>query len=125
MRRHGRHLVWPPAVHSTSSDHIKALCIKCDLTRKPECVDTMPDFTRSPMGTIRGGAIDLETVKRINIWIAKCAEDLVLCSDESDYVRDLTERYARFRVETESKVFRRGRGFVVANRTRVIERKRG
>ncbi len=95
------------------------LCLTCDLTRNPESfMHTKQDFTNELKGTIQGGFVDLETVQRINTCTAKCAEDLVLGRVESDYARDLTARYSRFRVETESKRFREPKGFLVANRTR-------
>jgi hypothetical protein len=82
---------------------------------------TNQDFAMEPKGTIQGGFIDWQTVQRINACTVKCAEDLVLGSAESDYARDLTARYSRFRVETESKRFREPRGFLIANRTRCVE----
>jgi Protein of unknown function (DUF4238) len=100
------------------------LCLMCDLTRNPQLIREMkPDFQQEPRGTIRGGFVGLKTVERINVCTVKCAEDLVLCSAESQYVRDLASAYSRFRVENESAKFRRGTGFIIASRTRVIERK--
>jgi hypothetical protein len=99
------------------------LCVACDLTHVPKAIREMPpDFTQFPLGTIRGGLVDLNTVTRINICIVKCAEDLVLCGFENDYVRDLTRTYSAFRVETESARFKTSKGFLVSNRTRVIDR---
>ena len=96
----------------------------CDLSRNPErFMHTEQDFTKEPKGTIRGGFVSLETVHRINTCTAKCAEDLVLGSAESDYSRDLTARYSKFRVETECKRFREPGGFRIAHRTRCIESK--
>jgi Protein of unknown function (DUF4238) len=98
------------------------LCLRCDLTRNAKGFpNTARDFTKEPQGTIRGGLVDQETIHKINICTAKCAEDLVLGSVESDYVRDLTARYSGFHVETESKRFRERTGFLIANRTRCIE----
>jgi len=98
------------------------LCLTCDLTLNPErFLHTEQDFTKEPKGTIRGGFVNLETVQRINICIAKCAENLVLSSAESEYARDLTSRYSRFRVDTESRKIRERGGFLIANRTRCIE----
>jgi hypothetical protein len=95
------------------------LCLTCDLTRNPgSFMHTKQDFTKEPKGTIQGGFVNLETVLRINACIAKCAEDLVLGSVESDYARGLTARYSKFRVETESMRFREPKGFLIANRTR-------
>jgi hypothetical protein len=100
------------------------LCLTCDLTRNPEWfMHTKQDFTQEPRGTIRGGFVELKTVQRINTCTAKCAEDLVLGSAESDYARGLTGRYSQFRVETESMRFREPRGFRIATRTRCIESK--
>jgi hypothetical protein len=101
------------------------LCIMCDLTRMPELRGSKPDFTQEPKGTIRGGLIDLNTVKKINVWIAKNAEDLVLCDGENDYVQELTKTYSKFRVENDSALFEHGRGYIVSNRTRIIKRKDG
>jgi hypothetical protein len=60
-------------------------------------------------------------VKKINAWIAKCAEDIVLTGAESDHVRDLTNTNAKFRVVTLSAGFPERKGFLIANRTRVME----
>lgn len=69
------------------------LCLTCDLTRNPgSFMHTEQDFTKEPTGTIQGGFVDLETVQRINTCTAKCAEDLVFGSVESDYARDVTAR---------------------------------
>ena len=98
------------------------LCLACDLTRSPETfMHTEQDFTNEPKGTIRGGFVNSETVQRINTCIAKCAEDLVFSSAESDYVRDLSVRYSKFHVVAENKRFREPRRFVIATRTRCIE----
>lgn len=99
------------------------LCITCDLTRNKEFWDMERDFTKEPLGTIRGGFVGPGIVEMVNACTAKCAEDLVLGSAESDYARDLTARYSKFRVETEAKRFREPTGFLIANRTRCIERK--
>jgi hypothetical protein len=99
------------------------LCVKCDLTRNLGIMRMEPDFTKEPKGTIRGGFVGAETVRRINICTVKCAEDLVLSRVESDYARDLTARYSKFRVETETKRFRQPTGFLIANRTRCNEGK--
>jgi hypothetical protein len=100
------------------------LCLMCDLTRNSNLIrETEPDFEQEPKGTIRGGSVRLETVERINICTAKCAEDMVLSSGQSQYARDLAAKYSRFRVENESAQFRRGKGFIIANRIRAIERK--
>jgi len=100
------------------------LCLTCDLTRNPErFIHTEQDFAQEPKGTVQGGFVDLETVQKINTCTAKCAEDLVLSSVESDYARDLTVLHSRFHVETEFNRFRTGNGFVIANRTRAVERK--
>ncbi len=101
------------------------LCIRCDLTRNPRGFRNMDDldFTKEPLGTIRGGFVGPSIVEKVNACTAKCAEDLVLGSAESDNARDLTARYSRFRVETESRRFREHRGFLIANRTRCIESK--
>jgi hypothetical protein len=99
-------------------------CIMCDLTTVPKHVlEAKPDFSKVPIAGVRGDAIRLQTVERVNASIVKCAEDLVITGVESDYVRDLTSTYSRFRVETESARFREPKGFLIANRTRVIERK--
>jgi hypothetical protein len=100
------------------------LCLTCDLTRNPgSFMHTKRDFTKEPKGTIRGGFVNLETVHAINTCTAKCAEDLVLTTVESDYARDLTARYSRFRVETETKRFKEPKGVLIANRRRCIESK--
>lgn len=102
------------------------LCLVCNLARNPErFMHTEPDFTKEPMGTIQGGSVTLDTVQRINTCTAKCAEDLVLSSVECDYARGLVSRYSKFRVETESRRFREPTRFVLASRTRCIERKDG
>jgi hypothetical protein len=98
------------------------LCLMCDLTRKPEFARSAPDFSRPSQGNIRGGKAESVTVERINIAIAKCAEELVITTGEDDYVQDLTAKYARFRVETESMRMRQHKGFLIGSRTRVIER---
>jgi Protein of unknown function (DUF4238) len=99
------------------------LCLMCDLSQNTKVRRTAPDFRSAPMGTIGGGLAHHETIERINVWVAKCAEDLVLCSGESEYVRDLTFKYAKYRVENEVSSIRQPKGFVLASRTRVVERK--
>lgn len=100
------------------------LCLRCDLTRNPDAfMHTKQDFTQEPKGTVQGGYINLETVQRINTCTVKCAEQLVLSSVESDYARDLTARYSRFHVETESTRLRERDGVLISNRTRCVERK--
>jgi hypothetical protein len=65
------------------------LCLMCDLSRRAdELHDDEPDFNQPPKGGIRGGLVEATTLEHINIWTARCAEDLILCSDESSYVRD-------------------------------------
>ena len=51
------------------------------------------------------------------------AELLQACDKALDDARDLAAKYSRFRVENESAQFRRGKGFIIANRIRAIERK--
>jgi hypothetical protein len=63
----------------------------------------------------------MKGVQRVNVCVAKCAEDLILCSGESQYVRDLASTYSRFRVESESTRLRTSRGFIIGNRTRSVE----
>lgn len=100
------------------------LCLMCDLTRVPEHVrNAKPDFSKPPIAGVRGGFVDPRTIEQVNACVAKCAEDIVLTSGESDYVRDLTSKYSRFRVETQSAKFPANKGFLIASRTRVIERK--
>jgi uncharacterized protein DUF4238 len=100
------------------------LCITCDLARNPRNLcDMQHDFTKEPLGTIRGGFVGPGIVERVNACTAKCAESLVLGSTKSEYARDLTARCSLFRVETESRRFREHRGFLIVNRTRCIERK--
>jgi hypothetical protein len=100
------------------------LCLRCDLARHPDLfASTRQDFTQEPKGTVRGGFVNLETVQMVNSYTAQCAEELVLHSEVSDYVRDLTARYARFRVEAESRQRREQKGIVIANRVRCVERK--
>lgn len=99
------------------------LCIMCDLSRNPAgWPDKARDFSKEPLGTIRGGPVGRGIVERVNAWTAKCAEDLVLGSAESDYARDLAARYSKFRVETESETFQEAGRHVIAHRTRCIER---
>ena len=64
---------------------------------------------------------DLGTVERVNAWIVKCAENLVLTGAESSYTQELAAWYSRFRVETELRRFREPKVFLIANRTRCIE----
>jgi Protein of unknown function (DUF4238) len=98
------------------------LCLRCDLTLVPEHIrEAKPDFEKMPHGGVRGGTVDLETGEKINDWIARCAEDIVLTGAKNDYVRDLTKKNAKFRVVTQSARFPEGKGFLIANRTRVIE----
>jgi Protein of unknown function (DUF4238) len=102
------------------------LCLVCDLSRyADELHEKQPDFNEPPKGGFRGGLAKAKTVERINIWGAKCAEELVLCTEETPYVRDLTATYARFRVENELTSRRHGKGFIVASLTRVREREAG
>ena len=84
---------------------------------------TKREFTKEPRGTIRGGFVNLETVLGINTCTAKCAEDSVLSTVESDYARDVTARYSRFHVETEVKRFQEPKGVLIAHRRRCIESK--
>jgi len=100
------------------------LCLMCDLTQNYEKSRLLEmDFTKEPIGTIRGGFINLDIAHRINTCTAKCAENLILSGVASDYARDLAARYSRFRVITESKRFREPKGFLIANHTRCIESK--
>jgi hypothetical protein len=100
------------------------LCLMCDLTKNPKTLrDTKPDFEQEPSGTVHGGLVAVEMVHRINTAVAKCAEELVLASNDNKYVRELTEKYSKFRVEHQSARFSVPRGFLIQNRTRVVERK--
>lgn len=100
------------------------MAIMCDLTEHGHrFMNSEPNFEQPPAEWISGGLAELRTVKKINECVVKCAEDLVLCSGESDYVKDLTERFARFSVENESMTIRTGRGFLLGSRTRATERK--
>ena len=102
------------------------LCLSVDLTEYPDRYLKGPgDFTQEPKGTVRGGAIIPEFVDRINQTVARCAEDLVFTSGESELVRDLVAQNSEFRVECESTRFPHGTGFIIANRTRVIKRQTG
>jgi hypothetical protein len=98
------------------------LCLMCDLTLKPQYIKIEPDFTKEPDGKVKGGLVSPKTVDFVNSCVAKCAEEIVIASSERDYVRNLTVKYSRFRVENESAKFRQSNGFLIANRTRVIER---
>jgi hypothetical protein len=100
------------------------LCLMCDLTQNPRAVQQTPDFQQEPKGTIRGGFVPVEMIHRINISVAKCAEELVLSSSDSDYVRSLTAKYSSFRVEHQSIRLKMPNGFLIQGRTRVIERSR-
>lgn len=98
------------------------LCIMCDLTRNPaEPPDKIDDLSKEPPGAIRGGPVGRGVVERVNTWIARCAEDLVLASTESDYARDLAARSSRFRIVEEAETFREAGRYVIATRTRCIE----
>jgi Protein of unknown function (DUF4238) len=100
-----------------------SLCLMCDLSLYAKEVHKQePDFNQLPKGGVGGGPADGATVERINTWVAKCAEDLVLCRTESHSVQNLAARCAKFRVENELTMRRQGRGFVLASQTRVRER---
>ncbi len=98
------------------------LCLMCDLSKKPEVRDMALDFEKPPLGKIEIVAVTLETVERINTTIAKSAESLVLSSNDNQYAEGLAAKYSEFRVENESTMTRQGKGFVIASRSRVIER---
>lgn len=59
------------------------------------------DLQRPPMGTIRGGDITAMGARIINRAVVQCAEDLVFSSVESEGIRKLVSRYAKYRVESE------------------------
>ena len=100
------------------------LCLTCDLTQLPPWIrEATPDFSKEPFKKVRGGRVGQGIVERVNMWTVKCAEDLVLTTGESGYARDLTARYARFRVDSEVRRFPTARGYLLCNRTRCIERK--
>lgn len=98
------------------------LCLSCDLTKKPELRDITPDFTKAPQGKIEIVAVTLEAVQRINTTLAKSAEILVLSGSDNEYVKYLAAKNSKFRVENESTMVRHGNKFVIASRSRVIEK---
>lgn len=96
-------------------------CIVCDMTSlAPGVRDREPDFTAFPLGRVRGGSVDRQTVDHINVNTAMCAEDLILCAEPSTYVEDLAARYAQHRIKAEAIRIPLGREFLIGNRIRVI-----
>jgi len=99
--------------------------IVCDMTTVSAAIrDAEPDFTTAPEGRVKGGGVDRELVDIINASTAMCAEDLVLCGEPSDYVRDLVAKYADQRVVAESIKIPRGNEFLIGARIRVMAQPR-
>lgn len=96
-------------------------CIVCDMTSVPAAIrDGQPDFTSAPLGLVRGGAVDRQTVDRINANTAMCAENLVLCAAPAEYVENLVAQYANHRIVAEAISIPLGKEFLIGSRIRVV-----
>jgi hypothetical protein len=82
------------------------LCLTCNIAESARKFrDVEPDFTKEPEGKVSGGFISREMIDRVNTRTAKCAEDLLICGADDDYVRGMARRYGKFRIEGEMKEF--------------------
>jgi hypothetical protein len=113
---------WGKREHALYLPITPKLCVTCDLT-KQRGLSEQPDFTKAPKGKVTGNDAPLETVRRINVCMAKSAEDLMLTSEASEYVQHLVTTYGRYRVEHESRMVRQGNAYLIGARSRVVPRK--
>jgi hypothetical protein len=96
-------------------------CIVCDMTSVATATrDAEPDFTVMPMGTVRGRAVDRQSVDRINTHTAMCAEDLLLCGEPAASVQRLASEFAEHRVVSQAITIPLGKEFLIGSRVRVI-----
>jgi hypothetical protein len=93
----------------------------CNLTKQRD-LPAAPDFAKPPKGNVTGSAASLETIRRINVFTVKSAEDIVLTGDLSDNAQHLATTYAKYHVQNESQMVRQGRAYLIGHRSRVIPR---
>ena len=100
-----------------------AICLRCDLTEGRADPDEEPDFELRPRGEIRGGNVTPDTVRRVNVCTAKCAESLIFTDAENDGVRRLATKYAGFRVEGSFFRIPTSNGYYLGSQTRAVDRR--
>jgi hypothetical protein len=122
-------LLDPGEAWATSSPFFRFLpitpriCISSDLSkldRRFRDQKAKPDFNLSPAGTVKGAQADAKWVGLLNEAVAMCAEDLVLSCRPSEYVRDLTARHAKHRLQVETTEFEQGGSYYFGGRIRAI-----
>lgn len=100
-------------------------CLVCEMTSVPAAIrDGQPDFAVPPLGLVRGGPVDRQTVDRINTHTAMCAESLVLCDEPSEYVKNLAAQFADHRIVAEAISIPLGKEFLIGSRVRVVAKPR-
>ncbi|MGY3659233.1 hypothetical protein ACVJ19_005896 [Bradyrhizobium sp. USDA 376] len=113
---------WGKREHALYLPITPKLCVTCDLTKQRDLAE-QPDFTKAPKGMVIGNDASLETVRRINVYTAKSAEDLIITAEESEYAQFLATTYAKYHVEHESQMVRTGNAYLIGHRSRVIPHK--
>jgi hypothetical protein len=124
-----------PAIFEEQNDHWKQskaffrflsvtpeTCIMCDIAEATKKYrDVPPNFALSPRGRVGGVGASLRDVKRVNVRTAMCAENLLISTNASEYLRDLARKYSKFRIDSVDIYERSGNGHYVGHQVKTVK----